>query len=174
MKLFSRLLALVIVLTISFSAMSQLRIPGTHVTFEFPNNDWKYLQTLTPSKNVVIYVYSYDGRTVVDGKGDTVVPFMRVYVRRNYSDTPYDLAYERYTQQPFQSLSESMDGLPSDGIAYIGAYTSASDGKDYQFRMMYFKDRNNALEIRVETTRDTFDQMEDEFVRIMNSVKIEK
>ena len=174
MKALSRLVVIAFVMMLSFSAMSQLRIPGTHVTFEFPNSDWKYLQTLSPSKNVAIYVYYYDGRAIIDGKGDTVSPFMRIYVSRNYADSPYDLAYERYTQQPFQSLIETTEGLPSDGIGYIGAYTNPSDSKDYQFRMIYFKERNNALEIRIETTRDTFEQLDDEFARIMNSVKIEQ
>ncbi|MBR1517587.1 MAG: hypothetical protein IJ620_05545 [Bacteroidales bacterium] len=168
------ILPLMAMLMVATFAMAQIKIPHTNVSFRFPNGGWKYLKTITPkSSDAVIYLYSYDGKTIVDAAGDTVPPFMRVYVRRNYADSPFELAYERSLQQPFQSLSEYVDGLPgNDGIGYIGAYTSASDGKDYQFRMIYFKDQSSCIEIRLETTLDTFESMDGEFQDVLKSVKI--
>lgn len=159
---------------VSFTAESQIRIPDTRVVFNFPDGGWKYLKTLQPDKNITVYLYAYIAKDIVDNDGDTIPPFMRIYVHKNYSEDVFDLAYSRYSQQPFQSLEEYVDGLPTkDGIGYIGAYTSAIDGKDYQFRMIYFKDRNNGIEIRLETTRDTFEKMDREFTRVMKSVRVD-
>ena len=68
-----------------------------------------------------------------------------------------------------------MTGLPtSEGMGYVGAYNSYSDNKDYQFRMIYFKDKNTAFEFRAETTLDTYDAFDKEFHDIMQSIAIEK
>lgn len=165
---------MLILLMAHLSATAQIHIPNTRVTFEFPNGGWKYLNTFQPDKDVTVYLYSYMAQDIIDNDGDTIPPFMRIYVRRNYAEGAFDLAYARYSQQPFQSLDEYFDGLPTkDGIGYIGAYASASDEKNYQFRMIYFKDRNNGIEIRLETTKDTFDKMDDEFRKIMKTVRID-
>ena len=64
------------------------------------------------------------------------------------------------------------DGLPSKGgIGYIGAYTNPSDQKDYRFYMTYFVDRGTMVEFRLETTNDTFDEMDFEFKDILSSIK---
>ena len=163
---------LALLLGLGFSAMSQIRIPGTTVSFQFPNGGWKYLKTMNPAKNTVVYLYSYSARTIVDKTGEEVTPFMRIYVKQNYSDSPFELAYERSVQQPFQSLEEYMEGLPGkDGIGYIGAYTGADDGKDYQFRMIYFRDGSNVVEIRMETSLDTYEEMDKEFDEVMKTVR---
>ena len=97
---------------------------------------------------------------------------MRIYVKQNYSDSPFELAYERSVQQPFQSREEYMEGLTGkDGIGYIGAYTGVDDGKDYQFRMIYFRDGSNVVEIRMETTLDTYEEMDKEFDEVMKTVR---
>ena len=74
--------------------------------------------------------------------------------------------------QPFQSLDE----IPhADGsLEYLGAYTNEDDGKDYEFRMLYIKDRNMVLEIRLECTVDNFEDFENEFLEIIKSVKVNK
>ena len=121
-----------------------------------------------------MYLYCYTGHVLVDMEGDTVLPFLRIYVNKNYDGDLYDLAYERYEAQPFQSLKEYSkgNGLPSNGgIGYIGAYTNPSDQKDYQFFMTYFKDKGTSVEFRLETTKDTFEEMEFEFTDILSSIK---
>jgi hypothetical protein len=75
---------------------------------------------------------------------------------------------------PYQSLWEFSEGqgLPaSGGLGYIGAYTNPSDEKDYQFYMTYFKDKKTFVEFRLETTKDTFEQMNFEFTDILGSIK---
>ena len=147
-----------------------IKIPDTKVSFSFPNGGWKYLQTNKVNNNITVYLYSYSKKYVVDSKGDTVIPFMRIYVQKNYSGNVYDLAFNRYSSQPFQSLDE----YPfKDGLGYWGAYTSKEDGKDYLFRMVYLKDRNTAIEIRLETTRDNYDAFDKEFKAILNTIKIQ-
>lgn len=159
-------------LVLAGSAQSQITVPGTTVSFSFPNGGWKYLQTTPIDKNTVAYLYSYCGKFVTDSKGDTILPHLRIYVEKNYSGSAYDMAYLRYLNQPFQSLSESVEGLPgSGGISYVGAYNNLDDHKDYKFQMMYFMVKNTVFEFRIETTLDTYSQFEKEFRAIMNTVK---
>jgi hypothetical protein len=161
---------LILLLSIATVAGAQIKIPETNVSFNFPSKGWKYLQTSKPSNNSVIYLYSYSGDYVIDSQGDTIIPFLRIYVRKNYDGTVYDLAYSRFMVQPFQSLDEK---LHSNGILeYLGAYTNEDDGKDYEFKMAYVKDRNTMLEIRLECTVDNFDDFDKDFTDIINSIKI--
>ena len=148
-----------------------IKIPNTNVSFQFPTGGWKYLQTTKVNENATVYLYSWSSTYVVDSTGDTVIPFMRIYVRKNYSGTVFDMAYERFGTQPFQSLDE----YPfRDGLGYWGAYANEEDGKDYLFRMVYLKDRSNMLEIRLETTRDNYDEFDDKFQEILKTVTISK
>ena len=158
----------------SHFAQAQLTIPGTQVTYRLNNEDWRYLRTFSLKEGGDIYLYCYTGEVMVDGQGDTVLPQLRIYVVKNYEGDLYDLVYERYERQPYQSLWEftSGNGLPkSGGIGYIGAYTNPNDDKDYQFYMTYFKDRGTSVEFRLETTKDTFEEMDFEFKDILSSIK---
>ncbi len=171
----STLWTLMLLLLGSMTATAQMKIPGTHVHFTLPANEWKYLQTTEVDKNTTVYLYSYNDHYVVDSVGDTIIPFIRIYVRKNYKATAYELAYSRFLSQPFQSLDEYVEGLPSpDGIGYLGAYTSEQDGKDYEFRMVYFKDGNTAVEFRLETSRDNYDDFSEQFESILQSLVIAK
>ena len=167
-----RTAALLLMLTIAGIASAQVRIPDTKVSFNFPNGGWKYLQTNNINNNTTIYLYSYSAKYVVDNSGDTVIPFMRIYVRKNFTGTVYDLAYSRFMSQPFQSLDEFQN--PDGSFGYLGAYTNEDDGKDYEFRMIYLKDGNTAFEIRLETTLDTYEQFETEFNDIIATIKKNK
>lgn len=167
-KLFTTL----VLVMIAAAAAAQIKVPGTNVEFNLPTNEWKYLQTTKVDKNTNVYLYSYNARNVIDQEGDTIIPFLRIYVRKNYTKSVYDLAYDRFTAQPFQALDEYTEGLPNSGIGYIGAYSSAYDEKDHQFRMIYFKDRNTALEFRAETTVDTYNDFADTFKKILESIQI--
>ena len=161
---------LILLLAIAGTAAAQIKIPETNVSFSFPSKGWKYLQTSKPSDNTSIYLYSYAGDYVIDSFGDTIIPFMRIYVRKNYDGNVYDLAYSRFMVQPFQSLDEKVH---SNGILeYLGAYTNEDDEKDYEFRMAYVKDRNTMLEIRLECTVDNFDEFDKDFSDIIKSIKI--
>lgn len=159
----------------AFAASAQrLTIPGTDVQYRLNSEDWVYVRTFEHPSGGDIYLYAYTGHVVVDLEGDTVLPFLRIYVVRDYDGDLYELAYERYEAQPFQSLKEYTkgEGLPSSGgIGYIGAYTNPADQKDYQFYMTYFYSKRTSVEFRLETTKDTFNDMEFEFKDILNSIK---
>jgi hypothetical protein len=174
MKNIKKLLATAVLLLTATVASAQLTIPGTNVTYRLNNEDWRYLRTFELAEGGDVYLYCYTGHVLVDMEGDTVLPFLRIYVNKDYDGDLYDLAYERYEAQPFQSLKEYSkgNGLPSNGgIGYIGAYTNPSDQKDYQFFMTYFKDKGTSVEFRLETTKDTFEEMEFEFTDILSSIK---
>lgn len=169
-----RFFALVALLLCASVSNAQLTIPGTNVTYRLNSEDWRYLRTFELAEGGDIYLYCYTGHVLVDMEGDTVLPFLRIYVNKDYDGDLYELAYERYEAQPFQSLKEYTkgEGLPSKGgIGYIGAYTNPSDQKDYQFYMTYFTDRGTSVEFRLETTKDTFEEMEFEFKDILGSIK---
>ncbi len=168
-----RIILIIALMLANVAAMSQIKVPGTRVTFDFPNQGWKFLKTITVDKTTTVYLYSYTGEKFVDPSGEKTPPFMRVYVKKNYTDDILNLAYARFLQQPFQSINEYFEGLPAEGgIGYLGAYTSTTDETDYKFQMIYFKDKNNAIEIRLETTIDTYDKMEKEFDAVRKTVKI--
>ena len=166
---------LVLLIAVSAIAHSQIRIPGTNVTFNFPDKNWSYLKTMEVDDNTNIYVYINTGQTVIDQNNDTVIPFLRILVKKNCTESTFELAYSRFILQPFQSMNEYYDGIPGEnGLGYVGAYHSNTDQKNYQFRMIYFKDRNICLEMRLETTSDTYAQFDKTFTDILNTVTIEK
>ena len=162
-------IALFLLLGATLTANAQLTIPNTRVSFSFPSGGWKYLQTNKVDNDVTVYLYSYAKDYVIDSVGDTVIPFMKIYVRRNFDGTVYDLALNRYTSQPFEPLDnyELKDG----SLGYLGAYTNSDDGKDYVFRMLYLKDGKTAIEIRLECTLDNYEDFEGEFLSILHTIK---
>lgn len=171
---FKKLFLTLLLLAAATVASAQLTIPGTDITYRLNSEDWRYLRTFELAEGGDIYLYCYTGHVLVDMEGDTVLPFLRIYVNKDYDGDLYELAYERYEAQPFQSLKEYTkgEGIPSEGgIGYIGAYTNPTDQKDYQFYMTYFKDRGTSVEFRLETTKDTFDEMDFEFKDILSSIK---
>lgn len=176
---FSRLLAIVCCLLAvpaalpkGASAQSEMRIPGTKIEYTFPSR-WKYLKTTDVDENTKLYLFCYKQKAVVSD-GDTALPYLRIYVRKDYTKPLTDLVFERYMLQPYQSIEDYLSGpgLPAKGgMGYIGAYTHTKNRKDYQFRMVYFKEGNTAVEFRLETTRATYPQMEEEFLSILKSMK---
>ena len=167
-----RKIILPVLLTLAFSLSAQIKIPDTRVSFSFPNNGWKYLETTKIDNNTSVYLFSYAGDYVIDSVGDTILPFMRIYVRKNFTGTVYDLAYSRFMSQPFQSLDEYV--YEDGSIGYLGAYTNEADGKDYEFRMVYLKDKSTAIEIRLESSLDTYNDFENDFLSILKSIKTSK
>ena len=139
-------------------ASAQIKIPGTNLTFSFPEDNWKFLNTSTIDKNTTVHLYSYAGSYVIDNVGDTTIPFMRILVRKNYSGSVYDMALQRFQNQPFQSLDEYE--YEDGSFGYLGAYTNSDDDKDYEFRMVYIKEKNTMVEIRLETTKDNYDDFD--------------
>ena len=171
---FKKLILTALMVVVVGIASAQLTIPGTNITYRLNSEDWRYLRTFELAEGGDVYLYCYTGHVLVDMEGDTVMPFLRIYVNKDYDGDLYELAYERYEAQPFQSLKEYTkgEGLPSKGgIGYIGAYTNPTDRKDYQFYMTYFKDRGTSVEFRLETTKDTFEEMDFEFKDILSSIK---
>lgn len=168
-------LLLFLSLLLSVNATAQrLTIPGTDVQYRLNSKDWVYVRTFEHPSGGDIYLYAYTGHEVIDRDGDTVLPFLRIYVVRDYDGDLYELAYERYEAQPYQSLKEYTkgDGLPaSGGLGYIGAYTNPADQKDYQFYMTYFSNKRTSVEFRLETTKDTFEEMDFEFKDVLSSIK---
>lgn len=160
---------LLALLTVTVSTTAQIKIPNTHFSFSFPSNGWKYLQTNKVDNDVTVYLYSYAKDYVIDSVGDTVIPFMRIYVRQNFDGTVYDLALNRYTNQPFEPLDNYV--LKDGSLGYLGAYTSTEDSKDYVFRMLYMKDGKTAIEIRLECPLDNYEDFEGEFLSILHTIK---
>lgn len=169
-----KLIAIVGLLLMAATASAQLSIPGTKFTFKLNNEDWRYLRTYELPEGGNVYLYCYTGQMLLDAEGDTVLPFLSIYVNKGYEGDLYEFVYERYMAQPYQAADEYSKGpgLPSTGgLGYMGAYTNPKDGKDYQFYMTYFKDRRVMVEFRLETTKDTFKEMDFEFKDILESVK---
>lgn len=161
-----------IVLVLGGMAQAQVSIPGTKVKFTFPSK-WKYLNTEKVDANTQRYLYYYTDK-VVASKGDTTLPFLRIIVRKNFTAPVFDFVFDRYSKEPYQSLSDYTEGLglpKTGGMGYVGAYTNVQDKKDYQFRMVYFKVQNTVVEFRLETTRATYKMMEKEFISILKSLK---
>ncbi len=174
MKNVKKWLMMFTMLMVTGTAMSQITIPGTEVSFRLNGEDWRYLRTYKMDDGADMYLYCYTREVFVDAEGDTALPFLRIYVRPNYTDDLYDLIYERYERLPYQAIDDYTKGpgLPkSGGVGYVGLYTNPADGKDYKFIMTYFKSLNTVVEFRLETTEDTFHEMEFEFDDVLNSIK---
>ena len=165
------LVGMMLLVCFAGTSHAQVAIPGTKVAFNLPS-DWKYLNTSQIEDGTNSYLYCSQTPRVSE-EGDSTLPFLKIVVRKNYSGTVFDYAFERYNNQPYQSMDDyvSGPGLPkSGGLGYVGAYTNTRDGKDYQFMMVYFKEKNTIVEFRLETTRDTYPDAEAEFVEILNSI----
>lgn len=174
MKQLRQWLLAALMLLAAGSAQAQLTIPGTGVTFQLDNKEWRYLRTYDLDDGAKVYLYGYVGEVLVEANGDTALPSLRIYVRENYSGDIYQMAYDRYVQQPFQSLNEYTKGLGlprSGGIGYEGIYTNPSDRKDYRFFMTYFKDRRATVEFRLETSRATWERMKSKFSAVLSTIK---
>lgn len=159
----------------SLQAQTTQRIPGTQISYTFPSK-WKYLKTTQVDKNTEVYLFCYKEKTV-EAEGDTVLPYLRIYVQKNYTKPVSDLVFDRYMQQPYQSLNDYLTGpgLPEKGgMGFVGAYTHPKNKKNYQFRMVYFKEGDTAIEFRLETTRATYPLMEQEFEQILSSITFGK
>lgn len=164
-------IAVVFTLLTLNGAAAQVSIPGTRVQFTFPSK-WKYLDSEKIDANTTQYLYYYSATDVVHD-GDTALPFLRIVVRKDYSGQLTDYVFSRYMQAPYQPLDDYSQGLGlphSGGMGYMGAYTHPKDKRDYQFRMVYFMERNTIVEFRLETTRATYPQMEKEFTAILQSL----
>ena len=162
---------LLLVVLLGGEARAQVSIPGTKVKFTFPGK-WKYLNTEKVDANTMMYLYFYEAKTVCHA-GDTTLPFLRIYIRKNYNKPLNDFVFDRWSKEPYQALKDYTKGLglpATGGMGYIGAYTNLKDRKDYQFRMVYFMVQNTVVEFRLETTKDTYSQMDAEFVSILKSL----
>ncbi len=167
------LLAALMLLTVG-GAQAQLIIPGTGVSFQLDDQEWRYLRTYDVEGGAKVYLYGYLGEVLVESEGDTALPSLRIYVRENYNGDVYQMAYDRYLQQPFQSLNEYTKGLGlprNGGLGYEGIYTNPVDKKDYRFFMTYFKDRRTIVEFRLETSRGTWDRMKSKFSAVLSTIK---
>ena len=173
MKNIKRWLLMAAMLFMSGAAMAQLNIPGTTFAFELNGEEWRFVRNFKDADGANVYYYCYIGEVLMNDDGDTVLPTLRIYVRDNYASDVYELAYDRYVDQPFQSINEYTkgDGLPKQGgLGYEGIYTKPSDGHDYRFMMTYFKERRTIVEFRLETTRETYEDMEVKFKNILKSI----
>lgn len=170
----SLILTLLALLSLTASAQ-QIRIPGTKAELQLPEGEWRYYQTEKLDKNTSSHLYYYAQEIVKEEDGDTVVPWVRVVVRKNFSGSPLDYVAERWAEQPYQLLDELTTGLPtSDAVSYRAAYTSPRDHGDYLFRLLYFKERNNVIELRAETSTATYERMAPIFESIISSLTISK
>lgn len=155
-------------------AAQEISIPNSHLRMTLPTGEWEYLSTINIDDKTTAYLYVYTQQVVTDTLGDTNLPFLRLLVKKDYRGSAYELAYERFMEQPFQSLNEYTQGLPSDGIGYVGAYRNRKMSRDYQFRMIYFKDRNTAFEVRLECEASLYHQFDQYFDDILHTIKIVK
>lgn len=151
-----------------------IKIPGTASSLALTEGSWSYLRTFQLDDGADVYVYYYSKTTILSRDGDTVLPCLRIYVNKKYTGDLTGLVFQRYMAQPYQSLQEYQrgPGLPkSGGFGYLGAYTNPTEGKDYGLLMTYFKSGTAFVELRLETTADTFEMMREEFNKVLSTVK---
>jgi hypothetical protein len=163
---------LFIAMAISFMGLfAQVRIPDGNFSFELPKG-WKYLSTNKVDNRTKVYLYS--AQELVSAQGDTTLPFLRIYVRTaTKNKTAMELSIDRFMEQPFQTMEEYTSGLflpTRDAIAYLGANRDEVDGTENQFYILYFMHKNTAIEFRLQTTKETFEQVKNEFETILKSI----
>ena len=90
-----KILFTAILLAVTTAATAQIGIPGTQVTFRLNSDDWRYLRTFQLDDGADVYLYCYVGQLILDDEGDTVLPFLRIYVNEDFDGDVYELAYDR-------------------------------------------------------------------------------
>ena len=111
MKNTLKILMLVAATIVAGHAMAQeIKIPGTEASLTLTADSWRYLRTFSLDDGADIYVYYYAKQTIIDTDGDTVLPCLRIYVNKRFSDDIYNLVFQRYMLQPYQSLKEYTHG----------------------------------------------------------------
>ncbi|MBR5028083.1 MAG: hypothetical protein IKX51_02570 [Bacteroidales bacterium] len=152
---------------------AQITIPNGNFQFDFPNGKWKYLETLDVDEQTHLYLYS--GSPVVSKDNDTTLPFMRIYVKNNIGKkNSLDYAMERFLQQPFMIVDEFSTSplLPcKDAIGYIGLYSDEGNQKN-KFYMIYFVNKGALVELRLETTEETFESKKSDFEDILKTITL--
>ena len=174
MKKTLRLTLWCLLVVLPATAFTQIGIPGTRFSFNLNADNWQYLRSFKAADGADVHLYCYTGRILVEPSGDTALPNLRIYVNPHFDGDLYSLVYNRYLLQPYQSLGDYTRGLglpATGGIGYKGGYTNPADQKTYFFRMTYFADKKAAVEFRLETTQDTFSEMEPEFEAILKTIK---
>ena len=81
-KMMRGLLVCAIMTFAAGAAQAQVGIPGTKVKYTFPSK-WTYLKSEKVDANTMMYLYFYEAKTVCHA-GDTTLPFLRIYIRKNY------------------------------------------------------------------------------------------
>lgn len=169
-----RKMALCAVLYISLfgSLTAQITVPKGNFQFDFPGERWKYLETLDIDKSTTVYLYSRV-KEIVSANGDTVLPFLRIYVKSDIGNkNVMDMSMERFMQQPFNVVDEFSTSeyfKAKDAIGYIGV-VKYNDTPDGQFYMIYFTNKGVLVEFRLETEKSTFATMKAEFEEILNTI----
>ncbi len=174
MKRTKHILIAIAALLFSFNVSAQLNIQGTRYSFDLNSDEWRFLRTFDLGNGETTYLYCYIGEVLLDEAGDTILPFLRIFVKQNYSDDLYQFIYERYESQPYQSLNEWTHGIglpKSGGLGYEGIYTNPTERRDYRFMMSYFRDKRTVVEFRLETTRETYEEMEEVFRKVLTTIK---
>ena len=170
------LITSIIMVVMTLAASAQMTIPGTKITYDIDADDWKFLKTIDVDKNTKVYLFSYKAELLVDADGEETLPYLKIFVQKNYKKSVYELVYERYLQQPYQAIDEysSGYGLPEKGgLGYVGIYTNLQDDKIYMFRMNYCITAGTAVEFRIETTQNNYSHLESKIAEIFNSISFE-
>ena len=170
------LITSIIMVVMTLAASAQMTIPGTKITYDIDADEWKFLKTIDIDKNTKVYLFSYKAELLVDADGEETLPYLKIFVQKNYKKSVYELVYERYLQQPYQAIDEysSSYGLPEkDGLGYVGIYTNLQDDKIYMFRMNYCITAGTAVEFRIETTQNNYSHLESKISEIFNSISFE-
>ncbi|MBR1849944.1 MAG: hypothetical protein IJ789_01070 [Bacteroidales bacterium] len=159
---------------VAASAQTQMEIPGTNIAFALDGTEWKFLKTIDVDKNTKVHLFSYKAELLVDADGEETLPYLKIYVQKNYKKSVYEFVYDRYLQQPYQTIDEysSGYGLPAKGgLGYTGIYTSPQDDKNYMFRMNCTVIANTAVEFRIETTQNNYGHLERRIADIFNTLE---
>ncbi|MCR4659444.1 MAG: hypothetical protein K5650_04015 [Bacteroidales bacterium] len=157
----------------TLAASAQIEIPGTKASCSLSGEKWKFLRTINVDKNTNVYLFSYKAELLVDADGEETLPYLKIFVRKNYRKSIYEMVYDRYVQQPYQAIEEysSGNGLPDKGgLGYVGIYTNPQDDKIYMFNMNCWLEGTTAIEFRLETTQNNYEHMKPEFMSILNSI----
>ncbi len=168
-----KLALLTLIVAAITSAQAQIVIPKANFQFDFPDNHWKYLETLEIDNTTNIYLYS--GTPTITKNNDTILPFMRLYVKTDIGKkNALDFAMERFMQQPFIIVDEFNESplLPTkSSLGYTGIYRD-KDGQRNKFYMIYFTNKGSLTELRLESSEDTFENKRAEFETILKSIKL--
>ncbi len=142
------------------------------ISIDLPNSKWHEV-VRKEANGVIVYLFKRD--VVTDSSNRQIIPNIGVIIE-NVPDQTDVITYslEKRTQTPFDVLETFIHGDRrlnyKNAVAYKGTYTDA-DSLLHTIYVVHAINKNKGMQIVLDTTAQTFAEIEEEFISVLRSLR---